>query len=225
MTAARQISVLLVEDHIQLRRGLCALLESDGIFKVVGNARTGREAVAMARSLRPDVILMDIAMPGLSGLEATRLILAQDPAARVLILSVHSDAEYIEQASEAGVVGFIEKQTSAATLVRTIQDVAAGKTAFSSSVVRRLADLRAMDRGRRRAAAGRLTPREGEVLQLVVQGVPAGQVATALGISVKTVLKHRQQMMGKLRVRDTAGLTRYAIAAGIIESSVRLTLV
>ena len=122
-------------------------------------------------------------------------------------------------------VGFIEKQTSAATLVRTIQDVAAGKTAFSSSVVRRLADLRAMDRGRRRTAAGRLTPREGEVLQLVVQGVPAGQVATALGISVKTVLKHRQQMMGKLRVRDTAGLTRYAIAAGIIESSVRLTLV
>jgi DNA-binding NarL/FixJ family response regulator len=227
MTSLKQITVLLAEDHAIVRQGLCALLKTDGHFKIVGEARTGREAVNMARSLRPDIVLMDIAMPVLNGLEATRQILTENPAAKVVILSAHSDDEYIERTTAAGVAGFLEKQTSAEILTKAIREVARGNTFFSPSIARRLGDdARPRNRdGTIKANGTRLTSREAEVLQLVAEGSANKQVAAQLGISVKTVEKHRQHLMDKLNIHDTAGLTRYAIAAGVIESSVQLTIV
>jgi DNA-binding NarL/FixJ family response regulator len=228
MSSLKQITILLADDHAIVRQGLSALLNADGHFLMVGQARTGREAVEMARTLRPDIILMDISMPVLNGLEATRQILAEDPVAKILILSAHSDDEYIERMRSAGVAGFLEKQTSAEILTKAIREVAAGKTFFSPSITKRMAGKqnRPLDReGLLRANGNRLTAREAEVLQLVAEGSANKQVASSLGISIKTVEKHRQNLMDKLNIHDTAGLTRYAISSGVIESSVHLTIV
>ncbi|MDB6127269.1 MAG: degU 2 [Verrucomicrobia bacterium] len=226
MTAKKQITILLAEDHAVVRQGLSALLNADGHFKMIGEARNGREAVDMAKALSPDVILMDIAMPILNGLEATRQIIAANPSAKIMILSAHSDDEYIERMNEAGVAGFLEKQTSAEILTKSIQEVAQGKRVFSPSIAKRLSHEQARSRdGVVKAHANRLTTRESEVLQLVAEGSANKQVAAALGISIKTVEKHRQQLMDKLNIHDTAGLTRYAISAGVIESSVQLTTI
>jgi DNA-binding NarL/FixJ family response regulator len=227
MSAARIITVLIAEDHAVVRQGLGALLRGDGHFRVVGEARTGREAVERAQALQPDVILMDIAMPELNGLEATRQILAADPAAKVLILSAHSDVEYVERANAAGAAGFLEKQASAGILTKAIREVAMGRNLFGRASARRLPHgpgrIHELG-GRLKAVAARLTSRESEVLQLVAEGQANKQVAAVLGITIKTVEKHRQRLMDKLDIHQTAGLTRYAIAAGVIESSVQLTV-
>lgn len=228
MNPSKQITVLLAEDHAIVRQGLCSLLKADGGFLVLSEARTGREAVEMALSLRPDVILMDIAMPVLNGLEATRQILAANPAARVVVLSAHSDDEYVERMNAAGVAGFLEKQTSAEVLTKAIREVAKGNSYFSPSIAKRMRDAQSKPRDRDgllKANGARLTSRETEVLQLVAEGSANKQVAAELGISIKTVEKHRQHLMDKLNIHDTAGLTRYAIAAGVIESSVQLTII
>lgn len=224
----RQVTVLLAEDHAIVRQGLCALLVADGNFKMAGEARNGREAVQMAKTLQPDVILMDIAMPLLNGLEATRQILAANPAAKIIVLSAHSDDAYLESMNEAGVAGFLEKQTSAEILTQAIREVAKGKRFFSPSITRRLSDDKNIPRdrdGMLKANSSRLTARESEVLQLVAEGSSNKQTAAELGISIKTVEKHRQHLMDKLKIHETAGLTRYAIAAGIIEGRVQLTIV
>jgi DNA-binding NarL/FixJ family response regulator len=228
MIPAKKITVMLAEDHSVVRQGLCALLNADGNFTIVGEARTGREAVEMAAARNPAVILMDIAMPVLNGLEATRQILANNPDAKVLILSAHSDDVYVQRMNEAGAVGFLEKQTSAEILTKAIRTVAQGGTYFSPSIAKRMHDDtgQARDRdGLLKANGRRLTSRESEVLQLVAEGAANKQVASGLGISIKTVEKHRQHLMDKLKIHDTAGLTRYAIAAGVIENSVQLTIV
>lgn len=228
MTPTKQISVMLAEDHAVVRQGLCALLRADGRFELVAEARNGREAVALAETLRPDVILIDIAMPVLNGLEATRQILAANPAAKVIILSAHSDDIYVERMNAAGVSGFLEKQTSAEILTKAICEVALGRTYFSPAIARRLRDDSGKMRGRDgmiRANATRLTSRETEVLQLVAEGSANKQIAADLGISIKTVEKHRQHIMDKLRIHETAGLTRYAIANGVIEGSVQLKII
>lgn len=220
------ITVLLAEDHAVVRQGLCALLQADDHFTMVGEARTGREAVEMAARLHPTVIIMDIAMPLLNGIEATRQILVANPAARVLMLSAHSDDEYIERTLTAGGAGFLEKQTSAEILTKAVREVAAGRTFFSPGIAKRLRDLPDEPRrdGGRRTTRVRLTSRESEVLQLIAEGHANKQVAVELGISIKTVEKHRQHVMDKLNIHETAGLTRYAIAAGIIESKVQVTI-
>jgi DNA-binding NarL/FixJ family response regulator len=228
MTSPKQITVLLAEDHAVVRQGLCALLNADGHFKMIGEAKTGREAVEKAKALQPDVILMDIAMPVLNGLEATRQILTANPAAKVIILSAHSDDEYIERMNAVGAVGFLEKQTSADVLTKAIREVAKGNKFFSPSIAKRMSDNQNKPRDRDglvKVNATRLTSRESEVLQLVAEGSANKQVAAALGISIKTVEKHRQHLMDKLNIHDTAGLTRYAISAGVIENSVQLTII
>jgi DNA-binding NarL/FixJ family response regulator len=228
MNSPKQITVLLAEDHAIVRQGVCALLKADGHFKMVGEARTGREAVEMARTLRPDVILMDIAMPVLNGLEATRQILAANPTAKVIMLSAHSDDEFIERTTAVGASGFLEKQTSAEILAKAICEIAKGHTFFSPSIVRRLRNKPDQPRNRDgllKTNPTRLTSRESEVLQLVAEGSANKQVAVQLGISIKTVEKHRQHLMDKLNIHDTASLTRYAISAGVIESSVQLTII
>ena len=225
MTTEDQITVLLAEDHTIVRQGLSALLKADGGFKLVGDARTGSEAVELAARLQPDVILMDIAMPVLNGLEATRQILSANPAARVIVLSAYTDDEYVERMGDAGAVGFLEKQTSADVLATAIRAVAAGRPYFSPAIAKRMSAIE-MQRGRRKdgssSAAIRLTSREAEVLQLVAEGASNKQIAAELGISIKTVEKHRQRLMDKLDLHDIASLTRYALARGIIEGGVRL---
>jgi len=228
MTTPPPITILLAEDHAIVRQGLCALLRTDGGFTLLGEARNGREAVALAATLHPDVILMDIAMPVLNGLQATSQILEANPTARVLILSAHSDDVYVERLTEAGAVGFIEKQTSAEILTKAIREIASGRTYFSPAIAKRLHDRPGKPRdrnGRIKADGSRLTSREAEVLQLVAEGAANKQVAAELGISIKTVEKHRQHLMDKLNIHETAGLTRYAIAHGIIESSVQMTII
>jgi DNA-binding NarL/FixJ family response regulator len=225
--AGKTISVLLADDHAIVRQGLKSLLVADGHFVVAGEARTGREAIDLARTLRPDVILMDIAMPVLNGLEAMRQILAANPKAKVMILSAHSDYEYIERMKAAGGVGFLEKQTSADVLTEAIRSVAQGNHYYSPSITKRLhlKTVGPRDRdGLLKTNGTRLTSRETEVLQLVAEGSTNKQVAANLGISIKTVEKHRQNLMDKVSIHDTAGLTRYAIATGVIESNVRLTI-
>ena len=223
----KKITVLLSEDHAIVRQGLCKLLETDGSFEVVGQAQTGREAILLAAQLRPDVILMDIAMPELNGLEAARQILGVNSAAKVIMLSAHSDDEYVERTIAVGAMGFLEKQTSAEILTKAIHEVAKGKPFYSPTIAKRLADgkRRCVDRdGQAKPNAARLTSRETDVLQLVAEGQANKQVASTLGISIKTVEKHRQHLMDKLSIHDTAGLTRHAIATGVIESRVQLTI-
>jgi DNA-binding NarL/FixJ family response regulator len=228
MIPAKKITVLLADDHAIVRQGLSALLNTDGHFIMVGQATNGREAVDMAHKLKPDVILMDIAMPVLNGMEATRQILAADATAKVVILSAHSDDEYIDRMRTAGVAGFLEKQTSAEILAKAIREVAKGNVFFSPSIAKRLRETENQPRDREgllKANGAQLTAREAEVLQLVAEGSANKQVAAHLGISIKTVEKHRQNLMDKLNIHDTAGLTRYAISAGVIESSVQLTII
>jgi DNA-binding NarL/FixJ family response regulator len=204
------------------------LLELEDDFEVVGEAEDGRQAVAMVKKLHPAVVLMDIAMPRLNGLEATRQVLKAIPATKVLILSAHSDDAYITDATDSGAVGFLLKQTSSHVVCEAIREVHNGNTFFSPAVARRLHQLDGKSpdpAGRLRSRNPRLSSREVEVLQLIAEGKANKETAAELGISIKTVEKHREKVMNKLNVHDTAGLTRYAIGAGIIESSVQVTIV
>ena len=224
----KRVTVLLADDHTIVREGIRKLLELDPGVEVVGEAKEGREAVALAKKLRPDVVLMDIAMPRLNGLEATRQLLKEFPTAKVLILSAHNDDAYIENATKCGAVGFLLKQTSAQDLCRAIREVQTGKTFFGSFFAKRLSrdNLQTRPReGQQKKDIAQLTPRELEVLQLVAEGKTNKETAAELGISIKTVEKHREHLSAKLDLHDIAGLTRYAIAAGIIESSVQVTIV
>jgi len=223
----KRIAVLLVEDHTIVRQGLRLLIEATGDIEIVGEAKTGREAVLMARDLHPEVIVMDIAMPLLNGLQATRQILKDSPAAKVLILSAHSDPEYVEQVVEAGALGYLVKQSSGDVLATAIPEVRKGKTFFTPSIAKLLKEDYQKSRdgvGLRKKSTMELTSREAELLQMIAEGHVNKQIASELGISVKTVEKHRQHLMEKLNIHDIAGLTRFAIATGIIESSVQSTI-
>jgi DNA-binding NarL/FixJ family response regulator len=224
----KKITVLLAEDHTIVREGFRKMLELEADLEVVGEAQDGRQAIVLVKKLRPDVVLMDIAMPLLNGLEATRQLLKAFPATKVLMLSAHSDDAYVKDATESGARGFLLKQTSAHDVCRAIREVHKGKMFFSPSISKRLDRLnpQSPDRtGRLHKKVARLTSREMEVLQLVAEGKANKETAAELGIGMKTVEKHREHLMEKLDIHDTAGLTRYAISAGIIESSVQLTIV
>ena len=224
----KKITVLLAEDHTIVREGFRKMLELENDIEVIGEAEDGRKAVALAKKLRPAVVLMDIAMPHLNGLEATRQILKAVPATKVLMLSAHSDDAYVKNATESGAAGFLLKQTSAHDVCRAIREVHQGKTFFSPSIAKHFNRLNPLLSGRAgtlSSKAAQLTSREMEVLQLIAEGKANKETASELGIGIKTVEKHREHLMEKLDIHDTAGLTRYAISAGVIESSVPLTIV
>jgi DNA-binding NarL/FixJ family response regulator len=212
------ISVLLVDDHNIVRQGLKALLLAEGDITIVAEAQTGREAVQLASKLHPEVVVMDLAMPLLNGWEATRQILKAIPSARIVVLSTYGDDDHIQQAIAAGAAAYLLKQTAAADLVKAIREVKKGNAYFSPAIAKRLREqtCRPSSQGTPANLAD-LTPREAEVLQLIAEGFANKQIAAELGLSVKTVEKHRQQVMHKLNIHDIAGLVRHAAEKGIIE--------
>ena len=220
MRFMKRISVLLAEDSALFREALCAVLADEADIDVVGEAATGREALCLTQTLYPDVVVMDISMPLLNGLEATRQIHKAVPSTKVLILSAHNNKAYVEQAALQGAAGYLTKQTAAEVLSKAIRKVHRGGTVFNTDI-----SINQHNRFAESPAEGELpiktapelTSREVEVLQLIAEGMPNKQTAAELNISIKTVEKHRDNLMRKLDVHETAGLTRYAIAAGIIE--------
>ncbi len=224
----KKITVLMAEDHLIVREGFRGLLKGESDLQIVGEAETGRQAVQLAKKLRPNVVVMDIAMPQLNGLEAARQIMKALPATRIIMLSAHSDDAYVEQATAAGAVGYLIKQTSSHDLCQAIREVHQGKTFYSPAIGKQLKhqyEKTPQPNGLSKKRSAKLSAREMEVWQLIAEGKANKEAAVELGISIKTVEKHRQHLMEKLDIHDTAGLTRQAIAAGIIESSVQLTIV
>lgn len=211
-----------------VREGLHMMLGLESDIKVVGEARDGREGVALSRSLRPDVVLMDIAMPDLNGLEATRQIVKAAPTSRIIMLTAHGDDAYVKSAVDSGTVGFLLKQDCARDLCRAIRVVHQGGVFYNASISRRFVRIHpeSINRnGKVERKQNRLTSREMEVLQLVAEGKANKEISAALCISIKTVEKHRSRLMQKLDIHDTAGLTRYAISHGIIENSAQTTVI
>jgi len=218
------ISVLLVDDHNIVRQGLKALLAAEGDITVAAEAQTGREAVQLAAKLHPEVVVMDLAMPLLNGWEATRQILKVAPSAKILVLSTYDSDEHVQQAITAGAAAYLIKQTAAADLVKAIREVRKGNAFFSPPIAQRLRERTYSAASETNPAAAppanvELTLREAEVLQLIAEGFANKQIAAELGLSVKTVEKHRQQVMNKLNIHDTASLVRHAAAKGIIEAN------
>jgi len=221
----KKITVLLSDDHTVVREGLRLLLETEPDIQVVGEAANGRRAVGETKRLKPDVILMDLAMPLLNGLEAARQIAKEVPAAKVLILSAYSDDQYLEHAIKAGAAGYLMKETVGEDLLRGIREVAKGNAFFSPPIARRLSKQRQNpDLRSKSTAAPGLTRRQAEVLQLVAEGYSTRKIAGLLSLSIKTVEKHRQAVMDKLDIHELATLTRYAVSSGVVQSSRGLNL-
>jgi DNA-binding NarL/FixJ family response regulator len=221
----RKIRVLLADDHTVVRQGLRALLDAEEDIEIIGEAENGRQALQLVKKLLPDVVVMDIAMPVLNGVEATRQITRYVPNVKVLVLSTYSNDEYVEQLTEAGAAGYLVKQTAANDLLKAIREAFKGNAFFSPAIAKRLRDQCRLTFGGGQPFKRRsdyLTTREAEVLQLIAEGRANKQIAAELCISIKTVEKHRQQVMNKLGIHDVAGLTRHAISKGIIENNAGL---
>lgn len=208
--------ILLADDHQILREGLKGLLARQPDMQVVGEAADGRTTVRMASELAPDVVVMDIGMPGLNGVEATRQIAAHHPGVRVIALSMHSDRRYVTEMLRAGAAGYLVKDSAFEELAQAVNAVAAGKVYLSPSVADAVVDHHVRGGGGGEPSVfAVLTPREREVLQLLAEGQATKQVAASLDVSVKTVETHRRQIMEKLDLHSVAELTKYAIREGL----------
>ena len=203
-----KITVLLVDDHSLVRRGFRRMLEDEADIEVIGEAGDGEESVKLAKKLRPQVVVMDCALPGMNGLEATRQIIDQSPETSVLMLSMHSESTWVRQAIEAGAKGYVLKNAMDLELGPAIRKIAAGETIFDPKV-----EQKTTLRGERNSA---LTQRELEVLQMIVDGKSNKEIAIALELSANTVAVHRANIMNTLGIHKTAELVVYAIRAGLV---------
>ena len=216
-SAKRRIRLLLVDDHPIVLEGIKLHLSAQSEFDVVGEAANGHEAIRQARRLQPDIILMDISMPQMNGIQAMTTLRQTVPHAKILVLTMHDNREYITQMIRLGARGYILKNTSPAELTRAIQLVHSGEVYFSPSVSRVLLDEVASRHAPRGAALGKLSARDREVLVQIAEGQSNKDIASQLGVSVRTVETHREHIMRKLAIRTVAGLTRYAIAQGMVD--------
>lgn len=212
------IRVLLADDHALVRAGIRSLIEKIPNVEVIGEARTGREALELAKAKLPNLILMDIAMAELGGLEALPRITKDFPAVRVIILSAHANEEYVIRALRSGAAGYMLKDAATAELELAINSVAQGKTYLSPSISRTVIKSYLERVGGESGPLEQLTPRQREILQSVAEGKNTKEIAYLLGISVKTVETHRLQLMGRLDIHDVPGLVRYAIRSGLVSS-------
>jgi DNA-binding NarL/FixJ family response regulator len=204
---AKKITVLLVDDHSLVRRGFRRMLEDEADMHVVGEAGNGEEAIKLAKEFRPEVVVMDCALPGMNGLSATREILEQLPETAILMLSMHTESTWVRQAIDAGAKGYMLKNALDLELGSAIRKVAAGESVFDPQI-----EQGSTLKGERAA----LTPRELEVLQMIVDGKSNKEIATALDLSANTVAVHRANIMNTLGIHKTAELVVYAIRAGLV---------
>lgn len=210
------IRVLVADDHAIVRTGIRHVLENQPGFAVAGEASNGAEALALAAELRPDVAVIDISMPGISGLDTAAELRRQSPDTRVLILSMYDNTEYVREALRAGVHGYLLKDSAAAELGEAIRSVCRGEAYFSPTVARQLGAAVRGDVGAPDSALALLTARERQVLAGIARGQTNKEIAQELGISHRTVESHRESLMRKLEVYTVAGLTRVAIAEGLV---------
>ena len=209
--------ILIADDHALVRAGIRAFLERIPNIEVVAEASDGREAVELVTKLQPDIVLMDIAMPDLNGLEATSQIVKMWPRVRVIVLSMHASEEYVWQALRAGARGYLLKGASLAELELALSSVAKGELYLSPPLSQQAITEYVQRTGKERAPAEKLTARQREILSLIAEGKSTKQVALQLNISVKTVESHRTQIMERLNIHDVAGLVRYAIKTGLVK--------
>src|SRR5512143_4004103 len=213
-----KVKILIVDDHTIVRQGLRALLETQDGFVVVGEAENGREAVKKAQEHSPDVVIMDIAMPILNGLEATRQIKRILPDCKVVALTMYNDEEYVFQILKSGASGYLIKETASNELLNAIHSVRAGTPFFSPQIARKIMEsyLKEDEQKKTRGETDKLTNREKEVLQLIAEGYTNNEIGNLMNISVKTVETHRSHIMSKLDIHDVAGLIKYAIRKGLV---------
>jgi len=211
------ITVFLVDDHAVVRDGLRLLLEEQGDIKVIGDAANGREAVQQVEQLRPDVVVMDIAMPELNGIEATRQIREGCPSAQVVVLSMHYTSEHIFRALQAGARGYLLKESAGIEVVNAVRAVHAGQRYLSQKISDKVVDnyVRQREAAETTSPLARLSPRERQILQLVVEGESSAEIASALSLSRKTVETYRSRLMRKLDISDLPSLVKFAIRQGL----------
>lgn len=211
------IRLLLADDHQMMREGLKALIEKEPGMTVVGEAENGKETVALVGKVAPHVVVIDVAMPDLNGIEATRHIVKDNPNVKVIALSGHPDRHFVSEMLKAGASAYILKHTASEELIRAIREVMAGKTYLSPEVAQGVVDsfVRSSARKGTNPAFATLTDREREVLQLVAEGWSTKEIADKLNVSVKTAETHRRNIMEKLRLHSVAELTKYAIREGV----------
>ena len=207
--------MLVADDHPVVRKGLQTCLAKQGTLRIVGEAADGDEALRKARELSPDVVLMDISMPGMNGLAVTEILRKEAPDMKVLILSVHSNKEYIFRVIQAGAHGYVSKEAPPEELLRAIESVYAGEPHFSEDIAR-AALSEFVNTGGKKEPFAQLTAREREVLVLIAEGKGNKEIADQLGIGVRTIETHRERIMRRLNIHSVAGLTKYAIANGLI---------
>jgi len=212
------IRILLADDHTLVRAGVRALLESLPEVKVVAEAADGHEALAFAKAHEPHVVLMDVAMSGLNGLETTARLVKDFPDVRVIVLSMHANEEYIWQALRAGASGYLLKSASTAELETALQAVGRGETYLDPAIARRVIAGYLSGAAQKKSSIEQLSPRQREILQLIAEGRSTKEIAFLLNLSTKTVETHRAQVMERLDIHDVPGLVRYAIRQGLVSA-------
>jgi len=208
--------ILLADDHVLVRAGIRSLLEKLPDTEIVGEAGDGREALSLAQACQPNIVLMDVAMPGLNGLEAVARLQKECPEVKVLVLSMHANEEYVIQALRAGACGYLLKDAATVELELALQAVGRGENYLSPAISRQVIDDYMARVSGQPGALEHLTPRQREILQLIAEGKNTKEIAALLSVSIKTVETHRAQLMDRLDIHDVPGLVRHAIRKGLI---------